>query len=157
MNGSVSRRGSSKREMEAGGEYLGAAPELVLGADAGDLESIVSEVGMDTINTEAFMHHDLTIILQSSGADDETPYVPVGVNGAFIYLPRDEPVSVKRKYVEVLARAKKTDYDQTLDMALGERMNSLRQRHVLKYPFTVINDPDQRGHQWLREVLAQRR
>lgn len=158
MNGStVGRRGGKQREVDAGAEYLGAAPELVLGEAAGDVESIVTEVGMDDVAHEVFMNDLLTIIVASNGADDETPSVPVGVNGSFIYLPRDIPIDVKRKYVEVLARAKKTDYDQTLDIALGERMNKLTQRHVLKYPFTVIHDPDARGHQWLREILAQRR
>ena len=158
MSGStVNRRGSNKRELDAGSEYLGAAPEIELGSMRGDVESIVTEVGMDAVQTEAFMNESLTIILASNGADDETPAVPVGVNGTFIYLPRDEAISVKRKYLEVLARAKKTDYDQTLDHSLGERMNKLSQRHVLKYPFTVITDPNPCGHQWLREILAQRR
>ena len=157
MNGTTgNRRGSGKRELDAGGEYLGATPEIDLGQSAGDLESIVTEVDMDAVAKEAFMNDRLMIILASNGADDETPFVPVGVNGSFIYLPRDEAIEVKRKYVEVLARAKKTDYDQTLDMTLGESMNRLSQRHVLKYPFTVINDPNQAGHQWLREILAQR-
>lgn len=158
MSGStVNRRGSNKRELDAGSEYLGAAPEIELGSVRGDVESIVTEVGMDAVQTEAFMNESLTIILASNGADDETPTVPVGVNGSFIYLLRDEPILVKRKYIEVLARAKKTDYDQTLDHSLGEHMNKLSQRHVLKYPFTVITDPNPRGHQWLREILAQRR
>lgn len=158
MNGTTgTRRGSSKRELDAGSEYLGAAPEINLGQAAGEPESIVTEVGANAVDNEVFMNEQVTIILASNGADDETPAVPVGVNGAFIYLPRDEPVVVKRKYVEVLARAKKTDYDQDLDFLLGERMNKLSQRHVLKYPFTVIFDDNPAGHQWLREILAQRR
>ena len=159
MSGStVGRRGSNKRELDAGSEYLGAAPEIDLdGGARGDVESIVTEVGVGGVEQEAFMNDELTVIVASNGADDETPSVAVGVNGSFIYLPRDETILVKRKYVEVLARAKKTDYDQTLDHSLGERMNKLKQRHVLKYPFTVISDPNPAGHQWLREILAQRR
>lgn len=159
MSGStIGRRGSNKRELDAGSEYLGATPEIELGSERGDVESIVTEVGVGGVELEAFMSDVLSIMIASNGADDETPSVAVGVNGTFIYLPRDEPIDVKRKYVEVLARAKKTDYDQTLDHSLGERMNKLNQRHVLKYPFTVISDPaGGRGHQWLREILAQRR
>lgn len=158
MNGTTGKgRGPSKRELDAGSEYLGAAPEIELGAPRGEPESIVTEVGMDAVKIESFMNDMLTIIVQSNGSDDETPAVPAGVNGAFIYIPRDEAVNVRRKYVEVLARAKKTDYDQTLDHSLGERMNKLNTRHVLKYPFTVISDPNPAGHQWLREILAQRR
>lgn len=157
MNGTTGNRRGGKRELDASSEYLGAAPEIDLGHSADDPESIVTELGANTVSSEAFMNEKLTVIMASNGADDETPVVPVGVNGAFIYLPRDEPIEVKRKYVEVLARAKKTDYDQTLDIMLGERMNRLTQRHVLKYPFTVISDPNPVGHQWLREILAQRR
>lgn len=157
MNATTGNRRSSKRELDAGNEYLGAAPEIELGKTESDFESIVTELGANAVGTEVFMNEMLTIIMASNGADDETPTVPVGVNGSFIYLPRDEPIQVKRKYVEVLARAKKTDYDQTLDIMLGERMNRLTQRHVLKYPFTVIHDPNAVGHQWLREILAQRR
>lgn len=158
MNGTTGKgRGTARRELDAGSEYLGAAPEIELGAPRGEPESIVTEVGLDAIKGEAFMNDHLTIIVQSNGTDDETPSVPAGVNGAIIYIPRDEPVVVKRKYVEVLARAKKSEYDQTLDHSLGERMNRLITRHVLKYPFTVISDPNPAGHQWLREILAQRR
>ena len=34
------------------GEYLGATPEIDLGQSAGDLESIVTEVGMDAVAKE---------------------------------------------------------------------------------------------------------
>lgn len=156
MATSSNRRGT--KELHAGSEYLGADIEVGLkDIHYGDTEQIATDVGMDTVSMEAFMNETLLIMVQSSGAENETPLVYVAVNGQSMLLPRDEPIRVKRKYVEVLARAKKTEFDQVLDMRMGEEMNRLIAKNSLKYPFTVISDPNPRGVQWVQEVLAQRR
>lgn len=153
-------RGRPAAKLDSSNEYLGATPDVAHDKiDYGDAEQIVTvtDVGKSVADHEAFMQDVLTVIVQASGADNEAPYVFVSVNGAPVFLPRDEPVNVKRMYVEVLARCKKTDFDQVLDERMGEQMNRLSQRHSLKHPFTVVYDPNPTGHQWLREILAQRR
>ena len=90
----------------------------------------------------------------SGGKDNEATYVQVSVNGVIQMFKRDTPIVVKRKYVERLARAKETGYDQQVDDRLGERMNSLQSRNSLRYPFTVNRDDNPRGSAWLRAILA---
>ena len=81
---------------------------------------------------------------------------PTAVNGITQMFKRDVSMVVKRKYVERLARAKETGYDQTVDDRLGERMNMLHNKHSLRYPFQVNRDDNPRGAAWLRSILAGR-
>lgn len=152
-------RGQARNAVNANDEYLGAAPTMTADKIArGDVEDIVTDASQSIAEHEAFMQDVLSIIVQSSGNDNETRLVHVAVNGRQMLLPRDEQIQVKRMFVEVLARCKKTDFDQNLDERLGEGLNHLSQRHSLKHPFTVVMDPaGVRGHEWLRGILAQRR
>lgn len=68
---------------------------------------------------EAFMNEMVTIVVNPAQDPDEPTLVQVGVNGVNQFIPRGHAIAVKRKYVEVLARAKRTDFRQNLD----ERMN----------------------------------
>ncbi len=79
------------------------------------------------------------------------------MNGVNQFMPRGTPITVKRKYVEVLARAKRTDFQQTLDERLGEAMNHLHAMHSLRFPFSVISDRNPSGGPWLIGVLAEAR
>ena len=106
---------------------------------------------------EAFMNEPVTIVVNPPQDPDDPMLVQVGVNGVNQFIPRGEPIAVKRKYVEVLARAKRTDFKQTLDDRLGEAMNHLRSMHSLRFPFSVIRDPNPNGGAWLTGVLAEAR
>lgn len=119
-------------------------------------EDIESPVTMKDAELEAFMNEPVMVTVLSSGKDNEMPYVQVAVNGVTQMFLRDQPIVVKRKYVERLARAKETGYDQTVDDRLGERMNILQNRHSLRYPFQVNRDDNPRGAAWLRAILAGR-
>jgi hypothetical protein len=119
-------------------------------------EDIESPVTMKDAELEAFMNEPVMVTVLSSGKDNEMPYVQVAVNGVTQMFLRDQPIVVKRKYLERLARAKETGYDQTVDDRLGERMNTLHNRHSLRYPFQVNRDDNPRGAAWLRSILAGR-
>jgi len=119
-------------------------------------ELIDAPVTMEGLELEAFMNEPVMVTVLSGGKDNEAPYVPVAVNGVTQMFMRDVPMVVKRKYVERLARAKETGYDQTVDDRMGERMNILHNRHSLRYPFQVNRDDNPRGAAWLRAILAGR-
>jgi len=119
-------------------------------------EDIEAPVTMKDAELEAFMNEPVMVTVLSGGKDNEVPYVQVSVNGVMQMFLRDQPIVVKRKYLERLARAKETGYDQTVDDRLGERMNTLRNRHSLRYPFQVNRDDNPRGAAWLRAILAGR-
>ena len=78
----------------------------------------------------------------------------VSVNGVIQMFRRNRPIVVKRKFVERLARAKETGYDQELDDRLGERMNVVQPINSLRYPFQVNRDDNRLGQAWLRSILA---
>lgn len=146
----------STRPMEAEGEYIGSTQTLEIGERPSDTEIIDKPVPMDKIKLEAFMNEVLTIHIPESSDENEPPLVDVSVNGRRQFIRRGTEQDVRRKYVEVLARAKRSDYDQvTLDPRDGEGVNRLRHRRALRYPFTVISDPNPIGHAWLRGVLAE--
>ena len=74
-------------------------------------------------------------------------WVPVG------YLPVGTAITVKRKYVAVLAGAKR----DTINTNVIERDNEDPQNHVERFTsaaalFSVIRDDNPRGSDWLIEL-----
>ncbi len=148
----------ARKELEAASEYLGAEKTREIGEIGQHEIEVVDRVApADAMALEAFMNEPVTIMVHESTEEDEPDLVLVGVNGVTQYLKRGDAQTVKRKYVEVLARAKLTDYKQNLDPQLGELMNRLKQRHALKYPFSVIEDRNPKGGAWLKSILAEAR
>lgn len=143
--------------IDATNEYLGATNTMEFGVvPTFSAEDIEAPVTMKDAELEAFMNEPVMVTVLSGGKDNEVPYVQVSVNGVMQMFLRDQPIVVKRKYLERLARAKETGYDQTVDDRLGERMNILHNRHSLRYPFQVNRDDNPRGAAWLRNILAGR-
>lgn len=148
---------SRKPAVDATNEYLGRTDTMEFGVvPSFTPELIDAPVSLADVDMEAFMNEPVMVTVLSGGKDNEAQYVPVAVNGVTQMFLRDQPIVVKRKYLERLARAKETGYDQTVDDRLGERMNTLHNRHSLRYPFQVNRDDNPRGAAWLRSILAGR-
>jgi len=144
-----------KPEVDSTNEYLGATPTMEFGVVPDFSPEIIdSPVTFKDAELEAFMNEPVMVTVLSGGKDNEAPFVQVAVNGVLQMFRRDVPIVVKRKYVERLARAKETGYDQDLDDRLGEQMNVLKQAKSLRYPFQVNRDDNPKGSAWLRSVLA---
>lgn len=104
----------------------------------------------------AFMEEELVVQVHETTdvTDDPVPCVTNdGVNQFFI---RGQEQTVKRKFVEVLARAKKTTYTQQLakDSAGNDFYRNVPHT-VPRYPFTVMHDPNPRGAAWLKALRAE--
>ena len=98
----------------------------------------------------------VTVMVMESTDDNADQIVSVWVNGRVQNFIRGNPQTVRRCYVERLARAKKTVYSQTLDERQGESaFNAMRARYGLRYPFSVIEDKNPNGAAWLRGILAE--
>lgn len=87
---------------------------------------------------------------------DENAENPIftACNGTPQYFYRGVPQQVKRKFVAILASCKEhtvstPEYTQND----GSRATSIRRTSSLKYPFSVIHDPNPRGADWLRSLL----
>ena len=138
-------------------EYLGNQNPLTIGEiGRGDVDEIETVVDMKKADMLAFMEEPVTIVVMSSGDVNEVDLVQVAVNGTTQFIKRDEPITVKRKYVERLARCKKTDFRQALDDSQGEvSFNILSRHHSLRFPFSVIQDQNPKGPGWLKQILTE--
>lgn len=154
----IPSKGAGK-QIDAGAEYLGQEQAGVIGEISGvaGIDVVDKPMPKEAFAMEAFMNEPVTVIINPSQDPDDPKLVQVGVNGVNQFMPRGEPITVKRKYVEVLARAKRTDFQQTLDERLGEAMNHLRSMHSLRFPFSVLEDRNPNGGAWLMGVLAEAR
>lgn len=148
------------RQIDAGAEYLGAEEVRTVGEIGGHagIDVVDKPMPKDAFEMEAFMNEMITIVVNPPNDADEPMLVHVAVNGVNQFIPRGEAIAVKRKYVEVLARAKRTDFAQNLDERLGEQgFNQVRTMHSLRFPFSMIGDPNPKGGAWLTGVLAEAR
>ena len=148
------------RQIDAGAEYLGDAEVRTVGEIGGHagIDVVDKPLPKEAFEMEAFMNEPVTIVVNPPNDADEPMLVQVGVNGTNQFIPRGEAIAVKRKYVEVLARAKRTDFAQNLDERQGEQsFNQVRTMHSLRFPFSVIRDPNPNGGAWLTGVLAEAR
>lgn len=66
----------------------------------------------------AYTHVRMTLAANDAIGGREPVYV--AVNGRGIYIPRNEPVVVKRKYFEALTNAVEVYYPETGDLVVGQ-------------------------------------
>lgn len=107
---------------------------------------------------EALAFNEELITVQVADSEDPNAerVIEVGVNGKKQFFKRGQPQTVKRKYVEALARAKVTNYSQRVDATDPLVMNRLNPRTALRYPFALLEDANPRGGQaWLRQIMSE--
>jgi hypothetical protein len=103
----------------------------------------------------AFMNETIEIVISESDNPNAENPVPVSVNGRGGFIFRGEQTLVRRCYVERLARAKTDNFKQNLNEVDPEKFNILKMMRGLKYPFTVTQDKNPRGRDWLIKVLRE--
>ncbi len=103
----------------------------------------------------AFAEEFVEVMVHDTTDPKENKLIQVAVNGRNQYFFRGERQKVRRKFIEVLARAKKTSYTQEKyrDANGADAMRNVPHT-ALQYPFTVMNDPNPKGVGWLRRILA---
>ncbi|MEJ5148964.1 hypothetical protein [Comamonas sp. MYb396] len=151
---------ATRKQIDAGAEYLGAEEVRTVGEIGGHagIDVVDKPLPKNALDMEAFMNEVVTIVVNPPTDADDPTLIQVGVNGVNQFIRRGDAVDVKRKYVEVLARSKRTDFAQTLDERLGEQgFNSLRSMHSLRYPFSMLRDPNPNGGAWLTAILREAR
>lgn len=126
---------------------------------------VVSETSIETVpgpvlgefaELEKFMNEPLEVLVFEPYDKGQENVVQTSVNGKNQFIIRGIPQTVKRKYVEVLARARKVNVsaDGYKDPT-GEAKNTVRITSGLQYPFQVVRDPNPKGPAWLRQILAE--
>ena len=105
---------------------------------------------------EQFMNEEVEVLVYEPFEEGQEQVVQLGVNGVNQFVVRGIPQTLKRKYVEVLARAKKQGVTARGYKAPdGEAKNDVRITTGLQYPFQILNDPNRNGPAWLRKILAE--
>jgi len=108
------------------------------------------------IELEAFMNEIVEVTVAESNDQNADNPVLVACNGVPQYFIRGRQQPVKRKFVEILARAKQTSV-RTVEFtdATGARAIRIDKSTALRYPFMINNDPNPNGMPWLRKILAE--
>lgn len=101
----------------------------------------------------AFMEEPMTIRLEPSSERNAPRFASASVNGDVKWVPVGVPVRLRRKHVEVLARAQpfsvRTDTGTAMEPNPHNRAIKTPFR---RYPFTVLRDDNPRGAAWLNKV-----
>lgn len=131
----------------------------ISGTLRGKIETVDGPDAMGRADELAFMEEFVTIMVHPSTDPNAVPLPFTSVNGRPQYFQRGQPQRVRRKYVEILARAKKTTYTQTTehDPRTGNVYQKMNPHTALEYPFSVVEDPNPKGVDWLRHILAEKR
>lgn len=104
----------------------------------------------------AFNNEILTVVVHETTNPSDVPIPVVRVDGRSQYFIRGQSQQVKRMFVEGLARAKKeTVNTREATDGNGNRNTVIDKMPALKYPFSVLEDPNPKGRAWLQQVLAQ--
>lgn len=119
-------------------------------------ESEIVEITND-IDSAAFFNEKVDIIVHESTDPAAIPIPQLNVNGVNQFFIRGQKQSVRRMFVARLARMKQTRYTQQIinDPASGNVIQRMVPHVGLRYPFSVIHDPNPKGPAWLQKILAE--
>ena len=123
------------------------APTIDLVSELKDFAALAS--------SEVFMNEQVTIMVHSTTDENQPPQVIVNCNGMNQPIIRGYPTTIKRKYVEILARMKETKYNQVTRNPAAPDQIDMVARHGLSYPFDLVEDKNPRGRAWLNNVMAE--
>lgn len=163
-----SRRGPyRKKEIHSEDFPVYQPPEI----DASDLsvdpslrgEAIITDPAMvravahkSYMDDLAFAEEIVTIMLYRGQEEFAPPFYSFWVNGKQVNVPVDQPVKLRRKYVEVIARSQpyrlRTVVQKPPEGSNAAIANTWRREATAQYPFTVIEDKNPRGAVWLETI-----
>jgi len=145
---------------------LGEAPTIEFTEAAGTGENadeiIVAAASVESTEFQekaanlAFMEEEVTVQILDSPEKNAAPYFEIAVNGKSQIFHRNRQYTVKRYFVEGLARAKPINYTNE-EYTTPDGIRSVRYpaHKGLRYPFAVVADSNPRGKSWLDHVLKQ--
>jgi len=148
---------ANHRKAEANNDSLGK-PKVMEQDEIGSpgpIEKVTESDFVKTADMEAFMAEEMIILVHPSQEEGALDFATPQVNGVNQPILRGVNSTVKRKYVEALARCRTTKYvQQVIDSSRPENIQ-MKEATTLSYPFAVIEDRTPRGRQWLEVILAQ--
>ena len=121
------------------------------------MEKLDEDILKGKMEVHSFMEEPVTVEIHDVSEENADHGFTVWVNGQPETFYRGQTKTVKRKFVEGLARARKTGYKCILkiDPQTGEQYYSYPSHTGLRYPFSVIDDANPKGRTWLKQTLRQ--
>jgi hypothetical protein len=110
----------------------------------------------DTAKSAAFMEEPVHIIISDTEVANAEQVIQLAVQGKNQFVFRGAPIWIKRKYLEVLARARPESIStQEFTDTSGNRATRILKTMGLKYPFRVLEDKNPDGSRWLEAILKE--
>jgi hypothetical protein len=117
----------------------------------------VKVLNWDKIKLLKFMEETMTIIVHDTTNETDDPIPHVTVNSVNQYFIRGTKMNVKRKFVQILARAKRTSFgNEKYTNAVGDESYRYPAHTAPEIQFSVIHDPSgSYGLAWLDGIRAE--
>jgi hypothetical protein len=126
-----------------------------LAVGGADIQAIDKPLNDEYVQELAFMEEEIEImVMESSDEHAENP-ITVGCNGVFKQFFRGRPTVTKRKFADCLIVKQSRVSTPEYTNGGGERAFAIRQHAAHKYPFSVIQDRNPKGAEWLRRRMAE--
>lgn len=104
----------------------------------------------------AFMEEPVTIVLARSSEKFAPAILDFYVNGKAAWIRVGRPVTLPRKYVEVIARTQPYDVRTTVVKHEDHEDNKIERQTLTKYPFSVISGCESaKAQAWLQRVMLE--
>lgn len=150
-----------RREVHTGEMPARPLPPIILSAE-GDVERESDQIepvdhlpSRSDCDELAFFAEPVTIRLEPSSERFAPTIIPFYVNGIARWVRTGQNETLKRSYVEVIARAQPVDIQTHVGSTAEENPENTVQRYRrCKYPFSVVQDTP-KGHDWLRRVMQE--
>lgn len=132
------------------------------------VEASADELHKSRLEALAFAEQPICIIVHGSNEKNAQIVHDVWVNGKgaevfvngkwveFGCIPVGIEVITKRKYVEVLARKKSDSVRTEVIKHADSEQNLVHRETIHGCPFSVIEDRDPRGREWLATIMRER-
>lgn len=119
-------------------------------------ENFNDPVHQEKLANLKFMAEMVTVHIHDTAEKNADPCFEIQVNGEKEYFIRGQQKTVRRYFVEGLARAKPVSYkNEEYTTSDGVRAVRWPSNRGIRYPFSVVEDRNPRGASWLKSVLAQ--
>lgn len=142
------------------------APILDPSKYEGEIVLVDKPLNKDFLDELAFQEEPVLIILNPSSEKNAPTAFPVWVNGKGAevfqngkwmeigYLPVGRPLTIKRKYVEVIIRAKLDSVTTLHDDATVERPhNRINRATSAVHSYSILEDTNPKGRAWAQEMI----
>jgi len=105
------------------------------------------------LELEAFMNEQVLVEVHKGDKNSEQTF-ELRCGNVSQFIVRGRRQTIKRKFLELLARAKPDTIStpEYVDGA-GNKGTRIVKTDSLRYPFSVVSDPNPRGYVWLEQVL----